>query len=241
MRSPSFYDATRTSMLLQKSSPAAALLALSGGLDSTVLCAMLLADYGAKSVAPVFFRYGSKHNPWEEQAATAIAAHYGLELAVIDMTATFSNVSSALLASDSRPIPKTGYTATSLAQTIVPGRNLLFAAAMAAMAESLSIPRIVLGTHGGDHPLYPDCRPEFNAALANVVACGTDGKVSVVAPLAVLNKADIVTKGLLLNAPLHLTRSCYESQDLSCGKCATCRERLEAFAAGGVCDPIAYA
>lgn len=213
------------------------LLSLSGGLDSTVLCASFLEEHGPGSVSPVFFRYGSKHNPWEKKAAAAVAAHYNLALTVIDLTATFANVASALLAADSRAIPQKAYDDASMAATVVPGRNLLFASVMAAVAESRAIPHMALATHGGDHHLYPDCRPEFNTALAKVVDASTAGRVAVTVPFAAMSKANIVALGLRLNAPLRLTRSCYAAAENSCGRCGTCTERLAAFAANGAVDP----
>ncbi len=215
-------------------------VSLSGGLDSAVLCADLLAKHGPGAVAPVFFDYGSKHNPWEKQAAVAVAAHYGLHLAVIDLSATFTHIKSALLAADQREIPAADYDEATMSQTMVPGRNLIFASVLAALAESREIPTVALATHGGDHHLYPDCRPAFNAALTAVVQQSTEGKVRVLTPFAGISKTEIVRLGLALAAPLHLTRSCYSAGEFSCGKCGTCAERLQAFAANGTQDPIRY-
>ncbi len=215
-------------------------LSLSGGLDSAVLCADLLAKHGHGAVFPVFFDYGSKHNPWEKKSARAVAAHYGLLLAAIDLSAAFAGLHSALLAADPRDIPAASYTARSMSQTVVPGRNLIFGAVLAALAESRSIPAVALATHGGDHHLYPDCRPAFNAALAEAASQSSGGAVRIVTPFAALSKADIVGLGLRLGAPLHLTRSCYAARETSCGVCGTCRERLEAFARNGAKDPVPY-
>ena len=223
-----------------KTQKAQAILSLSGGLDSAVLCAALREKGGEISVLPVFFRYGSKHNPREEKAARAVAVHFALELSIIDLRAAFAGISSALLTIDPRPIPRVEYSSESMGLTLVPGRNLIFASVLAGMAESAGIPSIALATHGGDHHLYPDCRPEFNEALAGVVACGSGGRVTVATPFASLNKMEIVRLGMRLDAPFHLTRSCYEAEEQSCGLCGTCIERLAAFEANGIADPIAY-
>ena len=219
-------------------------LSLSGGLDSTVLCADLLdksgPQNGSGSVLPVFFEYGSKHNPWEKKAALAVAAHYNLALQIVDLTQTFSHVTSALLSSDAREIPKAAYERESMHLTVVPGRNLIFGSILAAIAESNGIPAVALATHGGDHHLYPDCRPAFNKALAEVVEQSTEARVRVLTPFGDILKSDIVARGIQLNAPFHLTRSCYQDDDVSCGVCGTCAERLEAFAANGMLDPIIY-
>ncbi len=217
------------------------LLSLSGGLDSAVLCAALLAENGPGSVEAVFFQYGSTHGPWEERAAHAVAAHCAVPLATVDMRAVFAHAHSALLEKDGRPIPRESYGDASMSQTVVPGRNLLFAGVLASMAESRHIPRIALATHSGDHSLYPDCRPSFNRALDAVIAESSAGAVRVVTPFGGMTKADIVAKGAALGVPFALTRSCYERTRESCGLCGTCRERLEAFAANGLADPVPYA
>lgn len=215
-------------------------LSLSGGLDSTVLLADLAGSCGSGAVTPVFFRYGSKHNEQEEAAASAVAAHYGLELVLFDLRSVFGKFASALLAHDARAVPQAAYAEDNMALTVVPGRNLVFASVLAALAESRGLGKIALATHAGDHALYPDCRPAFNAALAAVVRESSGGGVEVEAPFSALSKADIVARGLALGAPMGLTRSCYESGERACGRCGTCRERLEAFAANGVKDPAAY-
>lgn len=216
-------------------------LSLSGGLDSAVLCASLLHKQGAKAVAPVFFRYGSKHNKWEEEAARAVAGHYNLALTVMDLTAVFVHAKSALLAHDARDIPKACYGAENMAATVVPGRNLIFASVLASFAESKGGDSIALATHAGDHHLYADCRPSFNAALAAVLHESSDGNLTLLTPFSSMNKADIVAKGLKLSVPFGLTRSCYETGKAACGRCGTCHERLEAFAVNKAKDPIAYA
>ena len=216
-------------------------LSLSGGLDSTVLCASLLAESGRENVRPVFLRYGSKHNRWEREAAERVCAHYGLHLLAPDISPIFAQLGSALLGHDSRRIPEAGYDKQSMEQTAVPGRNLIFASILAAMAESAGGGTIALATHGGDHHLYPDCRPGFNESLARTVQESSGGRVALSTPFAALGKSDIVALGLKLRVPFALTRSCYQDSPLSCGRCGTCRERLRAFADNGLEDAIAYA
>lgn len=217
------------------------IISLSGGLDSAVLCASLLAEHGPGSVDAVFFQYGSKHGPWEEQAARAVAAHFSTPLAVIDLSGVFRHAQSALLEDDARPVPMQKYDSASMSQTVVPGRNLIFASVLASLAESRVISRIALATHAGDHHLYPDCRPEFNMALDNVVEQSSGGAVRIVTPFQHLNKSRIVAMGVALSVPFALTRSCYGREQKSCGLCGTCQERLQAFADNGLSDPLAYA
>ena len=202
---------------------------------------MLLAERKCRLVLPVFFRYGSKHGRWEEEAARKVAEYFSITLTLVDLRAAFARTSSALLLADKRPIPKARYDKESMKHTLVPGRNLIFASFLAAIAESQQAEAIALATHSGDHCLYPDCRPSFNAALANAIMESSDGKVRLLTPFNTLDKAANVAQGIRLGAPFSLTRSCYENQILSCGGCSTCRERLAAFAGNGVVDPLPYA
>lgn len=215
-------------------------LSLSGGLDSTALCALLAHEHGADRIRPVFFLYGSKHNPWEHEAARKVADHYSLKLSEIDLSGIFSHVSSKLLSHDTGAIPTGEYDQEGMKHTLVPGRNLIFAAALASLAESCGGGSVCLATHGGDHHLYPDCRPAFNQALCATLRESSEGKVRLLTPFAGISKAEIVRQGLGAHAPFHLTRSCYQNERYSCGQCGTCRERLEAFAANNLADPISY-
>ena len=67
---------------------------------------------------------------------------------------------------------------------------------------------------------------------------GTD--IHVATPLLRMSKAVVVRKGVELGAPLHLTWSCYRSEELACGNCESCVLRRRAFTEAGVPDPIPY-
>lgn len=218
---------------------AGVLLSLSGGADSATLLARYCRDEHA--VEATFFDYGSKQNPIELRASQGIAARYGVRLHVFDVRGVFKGFASAMLADDARPIPPGGYGEGVMQQTVVPGRNTIFAAILAGLAESRGIATIALGIHGGDHHLYPDCRPDYAAALGKTIALSSGGAVSVEAPFITMNKAQIIALGLSLGVPYELTRSCYAAEDVACGRCGTCLERREAFRANGVEDPLPYA
>jgi 7-cyano-7-deazaguanine synthase len=216
-------------------------LALSGGLDSSTLCGYYL-DKGW-GVVPVTFNYGSKHNRYENEACFAVVRHFGLpEPVLLDLKFIGALFRSALLLSGGE-VPEGHYTDQSMSATVVPARNLIFASIIAGYAESIDADVISLGVHSGDHYIYPDCRPEFVSSLYNSVMLATDSKVCVDAPFLYNSKADILRIGLGLKktiVPYHLTRTCYKDQIIACGKCGSCVERLEAFAAVGMKDPIQY-
>lgn len=228
-----------------------AVLSLSGGLDSTTLLAECLRLYGINHVIPVQFVYGSKHNPYEVIAVDRIIQYYFGEeghkdrLIRIDLQQPFLRIHSNLMASGEE-IPEGHYNDATMIKTVVPGRNLIFASICAGIAESLSVQHntfadVLLGVHGGDHFIYPDCRPVFISNLADTVYQSSGGRVSVHAPFTHIDKAALVGIGIRRKVPFELTRTCYKAQEKPCGKCGSCCERIEAFRLNGITDPVAYA
>lgn len=216
-------------------------LALSGGLDSTTLCGYYLEN--GHEIIPISFKYGSKHNKYENQAMYDVVNYFGLEKPILLELDFIGQLFKSDLLLSGKEIPEGHYTDKNMSATVVPGRNLIFASIVAGYAESVGADAIALGMHGGDHHIYPDCRPSFVSALNTTVILSSDSKVKVDTPFLYLSKGDIVRKGLALNkviVPYHLTRTCYKDQEFACGKCGSCVERLEAFADVGIQDPIEY-
>lgn len=219
-------------------------IGLSGGMDSATLLGLLL-EQGYKVYGCNFY-YGSKQNKWEQKAVEGIIDFYNKKnqpvfLHKINLEGIFKNFKSSLLSLDEE-IPEGDYKKESMKSTVVPGRNLIFASIMAGLAESIKAEAIGLGVHSGDHFIYPDCRPEFIYSLTQTILHSTENKVIVKSPLMFDDKSTILKKGLNLKIPVpyHLTRTCYKNQEISCGKCGSCRERLEAFNKLQIKDPINY-
>ena len=212
-------------------------LALSGGMDSTTLLAWLL-DHNME-VTCFGFYYASKHNPYENAAAESVAKHYQVPFTMLDLSGVMASFKSNLLKSGGT-IPEGHYNDASMAQTVVPGRNIIFLSIMAGLAWSCDASKITIGIHQGDHAIYPDCRSEFFKAMDTAIFLGTDCRVEIMAPFDRMTKIDILREGLLLKVPYHLTRTCYKAQLISCGKCGACQERLEAFKLNNATDPIPY-
>lgn len=227
-------------------------LGLSGGLDSAVLLHYALASRKIKpaEVMLVTFYYGSKHNPHELLSAEHVRQWMSvpmLNFKTVDLSGVYAKVrSNSALLSPNAVVPKGHYNDETMRQTVVPGRNLMFAAVMAAMAEAEypgggAVPvRLWLGVHQGDHYIYPDCRPMFVGSLTGVVDDSTESKVLVEAPFLHKTKRDIVALGLEMGTPFGLTRTCYTDAKLACGECGSCRERLEAFTLNNHQDFIQY-
>jgi len=214
-----------------------AIVSLSGGMDSVTVLSEAVDEYGSGSVQCVGFQYGSKHNPFENEAARQVASHYGVPFELIDLTHIGEKLNSNLLRSGDA-VPEGHYQEESMRQTVVPGRNLLFISVLTALAQSRGVLEVWLGIHSGDHFIYPDCRPEFFHSIRKGVK--TAYEVELCAPFLMGDKTSIIQRGLQLGTPYHLTRTCYTDQVVACGRCGSCQERLEAFRNNGVEDPIEY-
>lgn len=118
---------------------------------------------------------------------------------------------------------------------------MIFATILAGLSQSLLYDAVYLGIHAGDHAIYPDCRPEFKTRLNEAIIAATEGEVLLLAPFINMTKGAIVCEGKKIGAPFELTRTCYKNQELPCGVCGSCIERIEAFQANGMIDPVEYA
>lgn len=218
-----------------------AVVSLSGGLDSTVILAHLLAaEVQPDEVLAVLFNYGSKHNSWENESARSIAEYYQVKYKWMSLHFMREFKSALLHTPTSENIPEGHYQEESMKSTVVPARNMIFASVLAGVAASIGSPRVYLGVHSGDHFIYPDCRPEFITTMRTAIEIATEKAVTLNTPFLRLDKTWIVQRGLELKVPFELTRTCYKFQPIACGKCGSCQERLEAFANAHTEDPIEY-
>jgi 7-cyano-7-deazaguanine synthase len=211
------------------------LVLLSGGLDSTTL----LAAHTETTGLVLSVDYGQRHAR-ELDAAHAVATHYQVEHKTVDFTAWGALLSGSALTDSTVPVPHGHYADASMAVTIVPNRNAVLLMAAVGIAVSRGLSRVLTAVHAGDHPIYPDCRPDFIAAIDYAALLATSGKVSIVAPFSNFTKTDIARVALKLNTPVALTWSCYEGGVIHCGVCGTCTERREAFRDAGIGDPTQY-
>lgn len=224
-----------------------ALVLLSGGIDSTTCLALAVEQYGTENVLALSVSYGQKHDK-EIHSARAVADYYGVPLRELDLAVLFAGSSCTLLKGNGSEIPKESYadqlkkTDGKPVSTYVPFRNGLFLASAASIALSNGCEVIYYGAHADDAAgnAYPDCSEDFNKAMNGAVFIGSGKKLRIEAPFIGKHKADVVLEGLRLSAPYHLTWSCYEGGDKPCGKCGTCRDRVSAFRANGVEDPVEY-
>ena len=108
--------------------------------------------------------------------------------------------------------------------------------------EVIGARKIFIGAVEQDSPGYPDCRPIYYEAFNKLIKVGTKPTtcIEVETPLISKSKSEIVKMGVSLNAPLHLSWSCYKNTDKACGVCHSCFLRLKAFKEAGIIDPIVY-
>ena len=210
-----------------------ALVLFSGGVDSTTCLAMAVEKYGAENVIALSIFYGQKHEK-EINAAKKTAEYYGVIWKTLDLTPIFADSDCSLLAKNGEVVPQTTYaeqlkeTDGKPVSTYVPFRNGLFISSAASIALSNECGVIYYGAHSDD--------AAGNAYDAVFIGSGEQLKVE--APFVNMTKADIVKKGLELKVPYELTWSCYEGGEHPCGLCGTCRDRIAAFEANGVTDPL---
>ena len=214
-------------------------LVCSGGLDSVSLAHVLAAE-GALSRL-VSFDYGQRHSK-EIDYARACAARLGVPFHLIDMRQVGSALTGSALTSDI-DVPDGHYAEETMRITVVPNRNAIMLAIAFGVAAAQQDDTVATAVHGGDHFIYPDCRPGFTDAFAAMQRAALDGyaDVRLHVPFVHLGKADIVLAGARAATPFAETWSCYKGGHIHCGRCGTCVERREAFALAGIVDPTQYA
>lgn len=209
----------------------------SGGMDSTVLLYHLRAE--GYDVAALSVDYGQRHRK-ELDSARAICASSDFQHEVADMRGITHLLQGSSLTTAGLDVPEGHYAEESMKATVVPNRNMIMLSVAIGYAISLRAEYVAYGAHAGNHTIYPDCRPEFAAAVNTAAMLADWHRVELLSPFVKLTKAEIARLGAELNVPLELTWSCYKGGDRHCGRCGTCVERAEAFSLAGVPDPTDY-
>lgn len=211
------------------------IIIVSGGMDSITL----LYDKKDTIAMAISFDYGSKHNAKEIPFAKMHCERLGIPHVVIPLEFMEKYFKSSLL-KGGEDIPEGHYADENMKSTVVPFRNGIMLAIAAGMAESNGLTRVYMANHGGDHTIYPDCRPEFVAAMSDATTAGTYTKTRIEGPYTNITKGEIAARGKALGIDYAETWSCYKGGDVHCGKCGTCVERREALAYAGIEDTTKY-
>jgi 7-cyano-7-deazaguanine synthase len=213
---------------------------VSGGLDSCVAAAE--ADAKGLSLAFLHVSYGQLTEGRERKAFELIADHYGVVKRLSADLSYLGLIGGSALTDRSIALPEGDLERSEIPVSYVPFRNGNLLSIAASWAENLEAQYIYVGAVEEDSSGYPDCRQEFFDAFGQLIELGTrpETKLEIVTPLIRLSKKGIVLRGLELGAPLELTWSCYQNEDIACGRCDSCLLRLRGFREAGIADPIPY-
>lgn len=220
-----------------------AVVLLSGGLDSCVTATV--ARYECDELYAMSFLYGQKHIR-EIESAKKIAKFLNFkDHKFIKIDNSIFRKTALIDRNIDLPKKKLEEVGKEIPSTYVPGRNILFLSYANSYAESINADYIYIGVNALDYSGYPDCRPEFIKSYQKMIERGTKrgvegNPIKIITPLLKLTKKEIVSKGVELGAPLHLTWSCYKGEEKACGECESCLLRLKGFLSAGYKDPIKY-
>ncbi len=193
-----------------------AIVVFSGGLDSTTLLYHLRAEgYELRALS---VDYGQRHGGRELAAAETICNRLGIERRVVNLRGLVEFLGQNSLSDASVAVPDGQYEAGTMQITTVPNRNMILISVAVAWAVSLRYGSVAYGAHGGPHTNYPDCRPEFAAAMDHSTQLCDWEPVRVLAPFVTWEKGDIVRRGAELGVPFELTWSCYKGGQRQCGE-----------------------
>ena len=208
---------------------------VSGGMDSITM----LYEYKDRIKLAISFDYGSNHNAREIPFAKLHCDRLGIRHIVLSLDFMRQYFKSSLL-EGAESIPEGSYDEDNMKSTVVPFRNGIMLSIAIGIAESHHLKYVMMANHGGDHTIYPDCRPEFVHAMSDAAVAGTFVGVELWAPYTDLTKAEIAQHGKSLGVDYAETWSCYKGLEHHCGNCGTCLERKNAFREAGIEDRTLY-
>jgi 7-cyano-7-deazaguanine synthase len=218
-----------------------AVVLMSGGMDSCVTAA--IAATQGHELAALHFNYGQRTEPRELQAFDEIARHFDVQRRLVVSFEHLAMIGGSSITDTTLPVTKANLSNTHIPTSYVPFRNANMLSAAVSWAEVIGASKIFVGAVQEDSSGYPDCRREFYDAFEQTIAAGTKPttSITIITPIIHLNKMQIVLRGIELNAPLHLTWSCYQNSEIACGVCDSCALRLRGFHLAGIEDPLPYA
>jgi 7-cyano-7-deazaguanine synthase len=209
-------------------------------MDSCATAAIAFAENA--ELAFLHVSYGQRTEARERKAYNDIADFYGIEKRLDISIEHLAKIGGSSLTDEDIEVTDANLASKEIPASYVPFRNANMLSIAVSWAEVIGAKAIYIGAVAEDSSGYPDCRPEFYEAFQKVIDAGTKPKtqIEIRTPIIHLSKAEIVKKGIELDAPLHLTWSCYRNEELACGTCDSCALRLRGFEQAGVKDPIPY-
>ena len=216
-----------------------AVIAVSGGLDSCVTAAIAKQDF---KLAFAHFNYGQRTEKRELKAFNDLADYFTVDKKLIIDISHLSEIGGSSLTDKKLEVSPADLSSKEIPTSYVPFRNANILAACVSWAEVLKAKAVFIGAVEEDSSGYPDCRADFFSAFEKMVQLGTKPSTSLEIKTPIINrtKEEIIKLGIELNAPLHLTWSCYKSEEKACGVCDSCALRLRGFKQAGFEDNIPY-
>ena len=214
---------------------------VSGGMDSLVMAAFCSRE---SEMCLLHVNYGQRTEARELSCFLAIAEHLSVPRSrrlAVDIS-HLKKIGGSALTDERIAVPEAEPRREGIPATYVPFRNAHLVAIAVSWAETIGATNLYIGAVQADSSGYPDCRPEFYAAMNEAIRLGTrDGSGIVVkAPFISLLKKDLVLMGKSMGVPFERSWSCYRDGEKACGTCDSCALRLRAFAEAGVEDPLPY-
>ncbi len=208
-------------------------------MDSVTLAHKVAQEH--ELIGLVSFNYGQRHLK-ELDFARTCADDLGVEHIVIDISGIGRQLSGSAL-TDDVAVPDGHYAEETMRITVVPNRNAIMLAIAFGIAAARGAEAVATAVHGGDHFIYPDCRPGFTEAFEIMQRQALAGvaDVRLYTPYVHTDKAAIAAEGVRLGVDYTRSWSCYKGGETHCGRCGTCVERREAFHLAGAEDPTTYA
>ena len=230
----------KSQVKLEKQKLPLAICLVSGGMDSCVTAA--IAKNENAELAFLHISYGQITEARERKAFNDIADFYQTEKRLDVSIDYLAKIGGSSLTDKKIAVSDADLESNKIPTSYVPFRNANMLAIATSWAEVIGANRIYIGAVSEDSSGYPDCRPEFISAFETMIDAGTkpETSIKIVAPVIKLQKFEIVKLGTKLNAPLHLSWSCYRNEVAACGKCDSCGLRLRGFKRAEIVDPINY-
>ncbi len=219
---------------------------LSSGLDS--VAALSIAQDQMDVDLALVFDYGQRSAEREIEYSKKVSAHFGIDHRVIELD-WLSSVTKTSLVNTDNDVPEMSMEKIaddadpsicidSAKNVWVPNRNGVFINIAASFAESMGMSYVIVGFNKEEGATFPDNTTEFITAIDESLSYSTMNGVKVLSPLIDMDKKEIVSKSIELNAPLAFSWSCYYGDDVPCGVCESCMRRKRAFAEINVADPL---
>ena len=218
-----------------------AIVLVSGGMDSCVTTA--LAKEAGHDLFLLHVNYGQRTETRELKAFNDLADYYEVSQSkrMVSSIAHLTAIGGSSLTDANIPVTKADLETTEIPSSYVPFRNAHMISIGVSWAEVIDAKHLYIGAVFEDSSGYPDCRPEYYAAFNELIRLGTAaGDIRIETPIITMTKERIIATGTRLSAPLDLTWSCYQGNEISCGVCDSCALRLRGFQRAGLEDPLPY-